>query len=227
MGDENEGTGADPWHSYSHGTYGEMVTLRAIDLPRDLSPDTDDAFVLAAFLLGLYVGRRRIFHNVPAHRALLRRVQKWGLLIGIAANAAFAIGGALDPAPGSVVQNVGRVCLVIGAPALALFYASTIVLLTQTETWRRRLAPLAAVGRMALSNYLLQSVICTTIFYGYGLGLFGRVGPAAGLGLTLAIYATQIPLSLWWLRRFRLGPVGWIWGWLALRKLPPIRPPAS
>jgi uncharacterized protein len=110
-----------------------------------------------------------------------------------------------------------------GYLALSFFYASVIILLAQRQPWKTRLAPLAAVGRMALSNYLFQSLVCTTIFYGYGLGLFGKVGPAAGVGLTFAIYAMQIPLSLWWLRRFRFGPMEWVWRSLTYGRLQPMR----
>lgn len=208
---------------YSRGTYGEMVALRARELPGDVTPDIDDAFVLAAFLLGLYAGRRRIFHDIPAHLPFIRRVQRWGLTIGIAGNAAFAVGGAFDPSPTSVMQNVGRMCLVVAGPAMTFFYAATIVLLTQGETWRRRLAPLAAVGRMALSNYLLQSLICTTIFYSYGLALFGKVRPSLGLLLTITIFLVQIPLSVWWLRQFQFGPVEWLWRSLTYRQRQPMR----
>lgn len=208
---------------YSSGTYGEQVALRAGELPGDVTPDIDDAFVLAAFLLGLYAGRRRIFHDIPAHLPFIRRVQRWGLLIGVAGNAAFAVGGAFDPAAASVPQNVGRLCLVVAAPALTLFYAASIVLLMQREAWRRRLAPLAAVGRMALSNYLLQSLICTTIFYSFGLALFGKVGPAPGLALTCAVFLFQVPLSVWWLRRFQFGPVEWLWRSLTYGQRQPLR----
>ena len=69
----------------------------------------------------------------------------------------------------------------------------------------------AAVGRMALTNYLLQTVICTGIFYSYGLGLYGRCSSVYGLLLTLAIFGLQIPFSVWWLRRYRFGPLEWVW----------------
>ena len=226
-GPEADGTVADVSDTYSRGSYGGLIALRASELPRDMSPDTDDAYVLALFLLGLYAGRRRIFHDIPAHLSVLRRVQRWGLIVGVAGNVAFAVGGSFDPSPTSVMQNVGRLCLVVAAPAMMLFYASTIILLTQRETWRRRLAPLAAVGRTALSNYLLQSLICTTVFYGYGLGLFGKVSPSLGLLLTVVIFLIQIPLSVWWLGRFQFGPVEWLWRSLTYWQRQPMRVSAS
>jgi uncharacterized protein len=222
-GAEDDETVDDFSDTYSHGSYREMITLRASELPRDMSPDTDDAYVLAIFLLGLYAGRRRIFHDVSAHLPFIRRVQQWGLLVGVAGNAVFAVGGSFDPSPTSVAQNVGRLCLVVAAPAMMLWYASTITLLMQREGWRRRLAPLAAVGRTALSNYLLQSLVCTTIFYGYGLALFGKVRPSLGLLLTIAIFLIQIPLSAWWLGRFQFGPVEWLWRSLTYWQRQPMR----
>ncbi|MCH8073506.1 MAG: DUF418 domain-containing protein, partial [Proteobacteria bacterium] len=74
-----------------------------------------------------------------------------------------------------------------------------------------RLVPLALVGRMALTNYVLQSVICTLVFYESGLGLYGQVGPAHGLILTVVIFVTQVLLSVWWLRVARFGPLEWLW----------------
>ena len=97
-----------------------------------------------------------------------------------------------------------------GVP-LAQSYIAALTLLLQNEVWLARLRPLAAVGRMALSNYLLQSLIATTLFYGYGFGLFGQVGPALGLLTTIAIFTAQIPISVWWMGRFQFGPVEWLW----------------
>jgi uncharacterized protein len=73
------------------------------------------------------------------------------------------------------------------------------------------LQPLAAAGRMALSNYIGQSIICTFIFYSYGLGLFGQVGAFNGLLLSLVIWIVQLGLSVVWLRFFQYGPLEWVW----------------
>ena len=206
---------------YSRGTYAEMIKFRAGGLG-ELLPGNADAYILVGFLLGLYAGRRGIFHDVSAHLPFIRRVQRWGLMIGLAGSAVFVIGES-DPSATSVMQNVGRMCLVFGAPAMTFFYASTIILLTQGEAWRQRLGPLAAVGRMALSNYLLQSLICTMIFYSYGLALFCKVRPSLCLLLTIVIWLIQIPLSVWWLRRFQFGPIEWLWRSLTYWKCQPMR----
>jgi uncharacterized protein len=64
---------------------------------------------------------------------------------------------------------------------------------------------------MALSNYVLQSLVCSGLFYGYGFGLYEKVGAFESLLLTVAIYLAQIALSVWWLRRFNFGPLEWLW----------------
>ena len=71
--------------------------------------------------------------------------------------------------------------------------------------------PFSVIGRTALSNYLLQTVVCTTIFYGYGGGLFVKVNLAWLLLPTVVIYALQASLSAWWIGRYRFGPMEWVW----------------
>jgi uncharacterized protein len=110
-----------------------------------------------------------------------------------------------------------------GAPALALFYMSGLTLLSQNTAWQKRMAPLAYAGRMAISVYLMQTLICTLLFYGYGFGLYGKVGAAGGILLTVIIYVLQIPFSVWWLNRFRFGPVEWLWRSLTYGKLQPMK----
>jgi uncharacterized protein len=100
---------------------------------------------------------------------------------------------------------------------VALGWVALVMLLCQ-RGWS--LSPLAAVGRMALSNYLLQTIICTTIFYGHGLGLFGRVDRAGQLAIVVAIWAFQSAASSAWLRYFTVGPVEWLTRWLMFKRRP-------
>jgi len=180
--------------------------------------------VLAMFLVGLYFGKRQIFQDLAAHRPLFRKLLTWGLLIGIPGNALYATlimnFPRFEPTWDLVLATVAQG---IGAPLLSLAYLSALALLAERPVWGRRLKVLAPMGQMALTNYLLQSVICTLLFYSYGLGLFGKVGHAAGIGLTLVIYLLQIPFSRWWMQRFQYGPAEWLWRSLTYLKLQPMR----
>lgn len=91
---------------------------------------------------------------------------------------------------------------------LGLGFVGLVMLLCRLG-WRAR--AVAAVGRTALSNYVLQTVICTTVFYGHGLGLFGRVDRVGQLLTVLAVWMVQLAWSRWWTRRFAVGPLEWAW----------------
>lgn len=81
---------------------------------------------------------------------------------------------------------------------------------------------LANVGRMALTNYLLQSIICTFIFYGHGFGLFGDIDRAAQAFAVLMIWVFLLIFSTFWLSYFKYGPFEWLWKSLAYGKLQPM-----
>jgi len=100
---------------------------------------------------------------------------------------------------------------------VALGWTALVMLVCQ-RGWPLR--SVEAVGRMALTNYLLQSVICTTIFYGHGLGLFGRVDRVGQFAIVVGIWAFQLMASLVWLRYFAVGPVEWLTRWLVFRRRP-------
>ncbi len=105
-----------------------------------------------------------------------------------------------------------------GAPMLTLAYVSGIILLTHHGHFKRLSQWLAAVGRMALTNYLMHSIIASFLFYGYGLGWYGQMPPWLGILPVLVIYGLQIPFSIYWLRRFRFGPFEWLWRSLTYMK---------
>jgi uncharacterized protein len=118
---------------------------------------------------------------------------------------------------------LGSALSTFGTVPLAFGYIAAVTLLLQQAAWRRRLAHFAPVGRMALTNYLAQTVICLLLFYGYGAGLIGRVGATASLGIALLIFSMQLAWSPWWLARFHFGPAEWLWRSLTYGVLQPMR----
>lgn len=162
-------------------------------------------------------GVAQIPHNLP----FICKIWGWGLILGVIGNLLYVIFGAMSARSlPSIPLLIALIGPTFGAPALALFYMSSLTLFWQRPVWQPRLARLAPVGRMAISNYLLQSVVCTTLFYGFGL--YHQVGIATGLLLTVVIYALQIPLSNWWLAHFRFGPVEWLWRSLTYGRRQPL-----
>ena len=178
---------------------------------------------LAMFLIGLWAGRRRLLERVEDNLPLLRRARSLGLVVGSAGGVAWATYRVVNGFDFSGPFLLASAVNFATAPFLTAAFAATLTLLYRAPRWRRWLAPLAPVGRMALSNYLLQSLVGAFVFTGYGLGLFGRVGAAAGLVLSVAIYAAQLPLSAWWLRRFAFGPAEWLLRSFTYARLQPLR----
>jgi uncharacterized protein len=178
---------------------------------------------LPMFLFGLYLGRRRFFENIANRRKSLRRALVAGLSIGVLA---YLVAVALAVLRGDSITSF-TLLLCLGflrsahAWGLAAFYASSLLLLSQRRSWQRWLAPLGAVGRMALTNYLLQAAIIVPV--GIGFDLFGRITPGLAVLLALAVWSAQVPSSVWWLRRFRFGPAEWLWRSLTYGRLQPMR----
>jgi uncharacterized protein len=108
-----------------------------------------------------------------------------------------------------------------------LGYASAVMLLWSSgeNAWRRRLAPLAWIGRMGLTNYLWQSLAMSLLFLPYGLGLDGRLPFWVYPLIALPIFLSHIPLSAWWLARYRFGPVEWLWRTATYARVEPMRLP--
>lgn len=95
----------------------------------------------------------------------------------------------------------------------AMGYGALIIVLCQVPAVRRALSGLGSLGQMALTNYLLQSVVFFVILYGFGLGLLPWMGPTFSLLLTLVVVGLQIVFSRWWLARYAYGPAEWAWRW--------------
>jgi len=173
--------------------------------------------VLGMFVIGLWTVRQGVATAPANHRATLVRWTASGWAIGLPANIAAALvfeqSQYLPPNAGGLI---GTALQGVGVPMLALGYASTVALLVIQG--RRLITVFSPVGRMALTNYLMHSLICVTLSYGFGLGMWWHTGPAKAMAIAVAIIAVQIPLSALWLSRFRYGPVEWIWRRLTYRR---------
>jgi uncharacterized protein len=110
-----------------------------------------------------------------------------------------------------------------GSLVVALGHVGLIMLIVQSGALAWLTRRLAAVGRMALSNYLTHSIVCTTLFYGYGFGLFGQINRTGLAAIVLLIWIVQLWISPIWLKHFRFGPAEWLWRSLTYWKLQPMR----
>ena len=117
---------------------------------------------------------------------------------------------------GSQFNYWGSILVSLGWVGLVMLACKHGVAATATRT-------LAAVGQMALTNYLLQTAICTTVFYGHGFGLFGRLDRLAQFGVVVAVWVVMLLISPLWLRHFRFGPAEWFWRSLTYMKPQPMR----
>ncbi len=211
---------------WSTGTWSDIFYERLDMHRRDLTSMGWFAVkVLAIFIIGFIAGRQGVFEDPLARGKLLRFCLGVGLPLGLLLNLAYVIvRGISDPIHYQWLNLTAELLHSAGAPILTGGYVAIFVVLAQRGWLRGLLRALAAVGRMALTNYLMQTIICTTIFYSFGFGLYGKVDYAAGLLLTLVIYATQVVLSTCWLSIFRFGPAEYIWRTLTyLRPQPLLR----
>ncbi|NBD96258.1 MAG: DUF418 domain-containing protein [Gammaproteobacteria bacterium] len=204
---------------HAEGSYVENVAQRGRDLwfLFSVAPFWIPPF-LGFFLLGRWLIATGRLREPEAHRAWLRRWRARGLLVGLplAAAAAWLMHGQ-DMMMPSLQAALGMTLAAIASVFVPLGYLSAVTL-----GWRR-LSFMAPAGRMALSNYLLQSLFWTWVFLGYGLGLWGQVPRAGQVLLALAFFALQVVLSHWWLGRFRFGPAEWLWRSLTYWRMQPMR----
>jgi uncharacterized protein len=171
-------------------------------------------------LIGLLAGRRRWVQRAGELLPQIRRITWWALAVGLGCGVAFTVIFELNRVPGpSLIKVLGSVCYSLSRLGLMLFYVLLIVQLAQRPAWQRRLAPLAAAGRMPLTNYLMQTAIGLTLFQSWGLGLWMQAGPALSLLVSLLIFwAVQVPWSLWWFKHHESGPLEALWAKLTYGK---------
>jgi uncharacterized protein len=212
-------------YAYAAGTYAEAVGQRWIDTAEQLeSLPQFLPFVLGVFVLGMGILRAGILERPREHRPILRAMRNAGLPAGFAMMALSTwLGTGMGFSEFKLPDAVQVVTYLAAGLVLALAYGATLVLALDGPLgpWLQRW--LAPAGRMALTNYLAQSVFGSLLFYGYGFGQWGHIGRAQGVALAFGFYALQLVASRLWLARFRFGPAEWLWRALTYLHLPPMR----
>ena len=178
--------------------------------------------ILAMFLAGLWAVKSGFLRRATEERKVTVRLLVISIAVALLGYAIELWGAALWPPRGVPPNGITDPYfwyprqLVLrmldwSTAASTLAYAAALLLVWQTARGGRWLLPMAAAGRMALTTYLTQSVVCTLVFFGYGFGLFGRFGFTGMFVLTVILFSCQMVASQWWLARFRFGPAEWLW----------------
>lgn len=179
--------------------------------------------ILGRFLLGQWIFRRGWLQDTARHAAGFRRALPWLLIPGLVLAGVNPVLDYMEiETPGALGLGLEAV-KELSQLVLALGYGCGLVVLCQSDGWRRRLGGLGAVGRMALTNYLTQSLVYMFVLNGFGLGWLRYAGPTVCLGLAVVVFALQIAFSVFWLRRFRFGPAEWLWRSATYGRWQPLR----
>jgi uncharacterized protein len=190
---------------YGSGGFVDVLSFRIREVPA-IVPLHVMVFprTLALMLLGVVAWRSGAFERTPGARRMLAR----GAVLGIALGGAIAISVAshsLGSGRGTLIAERASTILLAGGYGAIVIWAVNYTGAGRLLTWA------APVGRMAFTNYLMQSVIFGWIFYGYGLGFFGKLGIGAAMAIGIAVYVAQVVMSALWLRSYLFGPVEWTW----------------
>jgi uncharacterized protein len=220
------------WHKvidiYAHGSFKQILVQNLVQGKDDLASHLFALYALSLFLLGMWVWRSGIITRLDEYRPVLKRVCFWGLAVGLPLsfyNA--AVTAVLPRGQFNFWLFLGQMLWLPAAHLQAAGYMAGVALLYQNQAWRRVLMPFAAVGRMALTDYLMQSVLCTLFFYNTGTGWFGSIGPAKAWIPTVVLYSAQLVFSNIWLRHYRFGPMEYVWRVMTYGELPAMRKEAT
>jgi uncharacterized protein len=205
-----------------HGGYLDIVKANAIFTAANVVRRLILMFyprVFGMFLLGLYAQRRGFFRSLSTHHQLLTKICLRGLVVGLPLAAVGALmGDSGTPRLPTITGLFEIIVESIATPALSLAYAAAICLMFESARAKRVLMWIAPTGRMALSNYLLHSIVSVIVFYGVGFGLYARLSLAPLFALCVAFFVVQTLLSTVWLRMATFGPAEWLWRQFTYRR---------
>ena len=218
---ENKENKATELRIFTQGSYDEVVIFRAARFLDKAAGDFGFATILIGmFLLGVWFVRSGVMENTRAHLPFFRKLALIGLPLGIGLGLLGSL-IAMSHIPGDRYDGWGiaRGISTIGNLPACLGYVGMVVLMLHSNTLFSHIRILGPLGRMALTNYLTQSLICSIYFYGYAMGHWG-MPRAQQFAFVLVVYAAQIAFSHWWLSKFRYGPMEWFWRGFTYRQIP-------
>jgi len=176
---------------------------------------------LGVFLVGSWLMAGGRLQALATQRRFWWRVLACMLPLGLLSTAlAVSLGTRFELGPVDPRGVLAQGLMLGGALPMSLSYVALIVLVWSSGAGARVLRVFAPAGRMALTHYLTQSLVCSLLFFGYGFGLYGELGRAAQMGIVLGIFALQVAISHVWLSHHRHGPMEWTWRWLTYGRRP-------
>lgn len=201
---------------YGAGSWLDALRFRAWEFVHQVGPQrlANRLVILTPFfILGAYFWRKGFLAEPERHLPALRRLFLACFILGLLSNLIpqERLRAAVAVLPFQPLRILIKATAFLARPALTIGYMAGILLLIRGARGRRVLGVFAPLGRMALTQYLLQSVFCTLLFNGYGLGLYGKVPMNLCILAGVALFALQVWTSQLWLARFRVGPVEWLW----------------
>lgn len=165
--------------------------------------------VLGMFLLGMYAGKKGYFQDVSKYHAKIKNISVISLLLSVPTIVSIYLISRGWWTLGVYNETARYLFIYISGVTLSIFYISLITLLIQHKKWQSLFRPVGYVGRMALTNYILQTVLALTIIYSFNL--YGELSLSLGLLISLVIYSLQVVVSYYWFGVYRFGPLEWLW----------------
>jgi len=188
------------------------------------SPVMSLVVLVPIFILGFWLVITEKITKHQQHQTFFKTLARVGLAVGIPLNVA-SILIIQHPAAGisGILQGVGQMLFYIAQYLLSAGYLGLVVCALNKQKWQKFFSTFSPMGQMALTNYLMHSVILTSIFYGYAGGQYGEISRAPQMLIVIAIIVAQVIFSKWWLNRYRFGPMEWIWRSLTYNKMQPMK----
>lgn len=218
----NDQTGESINQIIKYGSYLEGLELRALEYLSNipllfgyLGP-----IALSMFLLGLYLGKNKIYESLEL---FIDKIKKPMILITVLTSIyrilfIFVLTD-LEVYRNETMRTTFIEFMVLSDVAMALFYLWLIGWIWHKLNWKKLLSPLKYVGRMALTNYILQSCIGLILFSSIGFKMYETLAPSQTFGIAIIVFLFQIILSRIWLSYFKFGPLEWVWRCLTYKKL--------